>query len=89
MVVLALVRLFDGELQLRELDALERCGASVGFESLFVDAQAGREETWDQWLLAESKRRIFSTVFLLDRVGVPPPLITAPSLTMRCGTTVG
>ncbi|KAI5782515.1 hypothetical protein FPQ18DRAFT_267421 [Pyronema domesticum] len=68
MVVLALVRMFDGEMEPRELHTFENCSTRIGLAGLFTTGKPSNEETWEKWLIAESKRRTFATVFLLDRL---------------------
>jgi len=81
MVIIALVRMFDGEMELRELNVFENCGGRVGFTELFTKGHPTNEDTWEDWMLAESKRRTFITIFLLDRVLLP---FSAPHLLCNC-----
>ena len=71
LVVLALMRTFDNDLTMTDLNILENCGTRIGFAGLFAEPgkpPAPEEREWDSWLLVESKRRTFITLFLLDRV---------------------
>ncbi|KAF8251525.1 hypothetical protein K440DRAFT_613340 [Wilcoxina mikolae CBS 423.85] len=52
---------------------------------LFTKGRPTDEDTWEKWMLAESKRRTFVTVFLLDRVLTPhsfPPHVCCVTVLM-------
>lgn len=71
LVTLGLLRLFDNDMDMKDVHGLETCAARVGFGGLFVPETGPLPDTassWDTWLFIESKRRTFITVFLLDRL---------------------
>ncbi|KAA8902936.1 hypothetical protein FN846DRAFT_780365 [Sphaerosporella brunnea] len=70
LVVISLVKLIEGDLELKYIHTLENCAARIGFEGMFVeqDDPTRGEDVWQSWLLLESKRRTFVTHYLIDRV---------------------
>lgn len=68
LVVLALLRYFSGDLLVRDLTAMETLSVRIGFEGMFTNGELPPNESWEDWLIAESKRRTFVIVFLLGRL---------------------
>jgi len=82
LVILALLRLFDDDMDMKDVHGLETCVTRVGFDGLYIPETGplpDNASSWDTWLFIESKRRTFVTVFLLDRLfhyrnGLSPPV---------------
>lgn len=80
LVIIGLLRLFDNDLDLKDVHGLEACAARIGFDGFFmpeIGPLPDQCSNWDEWLFTESKRRTFMTAFLLDRLfhyrnGLPP-----------------
>jgi hypothetical protein len=71
LVTLALLKLCEGDLELKDSHTLENCACRLGFHGLFVEESPRTirgEDDWATWMLLESKRRTFVTHYLIDRV---------------------
>jgi hypothetical protein len=70
LVTLALLRLGEGEMEVKDNQTLENCACRIGFHGLFQedDPHVRGEDHWETWMLLESKRRTMVTYYLIDRV---------------------